>query len=176
MGDDLFKFCEIKNFKNACLKFLKKVTVISFRTPRIVTDPKLREELIQIYHDCEIIVQKKVCAKLRREFYWTNFSRDVSKYIRNCKDCIVNKPERETIEELAITPTPQKPTIDVVDTIGPMQKTDLGNRYAVTIMCDIKKFLITVAVPNNEANTIARAILENCILIFGQFKSIVEKL
>lgn len=74
---------------------------------------------------------------------------------------------------MKITPTPIKPfDIVIVDTIGPLQQSALGNKYAVTIMCDLTKYLITVSMPNNLANTLAQAIFENMILTFGIPKNI----
>lgn len=43
---------------------------------------------------------------------------------------------------------------------------------AVTIVCDLTKYLITCPIPNKEANTIAKAIFEHFILIYGLMKEI----
>lgn len=177
LEDKFFEICRIENFKKACMKVLKNVTVILVKKPKFVANEIERNELINKFHTCEIngghVGKKKLCAKLRSEFYWRGLTRDVAKYVNNCKSCMLNKPKRKTFEKLKITATPQKPfDVVILDTVGPLKKTDLGNQYAVTLICDLTKFLITIAVPNKEANTIARAIVENCILIFGQIKSI----
>lgn len=74
---------------------------------------------------------------------------------------------------MAITQTPQKPfDLVIIDTVGPYDITDSGNRFAVTLIDDLSKYLIMIPIPNKEAKTIARAILENCILVFGNIKSL----
>nr|CAH7768840.1 unnamed protein product [Callosobruchus chinensis] len=74
---------------------------------------------------------------------------------------------------MVITPTPQKPFgIVCRDTIGPFPKTFKGNTYAVTVQCELTKYVIIVPVPNKEAITVARAFVENLILIFGKVKEI----
>lgn len=79
-----------------------------------------------------------------------------------------------TREPMKITPTPQKP-FDVVqiDTIGPFQKSFHSKEYAVTLICDLTKYLVAIPVANKEANTIARAIFEDFILIYGTPKTIL---
>lgn len=47
-----------------------------------------------------------------------------------------------------------------------------GNRYAVTIQCDLSKYVIAIPVPDKSADTIARAVVEGCILIYGPMKAI----
>lgn len=41
------------------------------------------------------------------------------------------------------------------------------NEYAVTIICDLTKYLIIAPVPNKTANTVARAIVESLMINYG---------
>lgn len=59
-----------------------------------------------------------------------------------------------------------------IDTIGPFILSENGNRYAVTLQCDLSKYVIAIPIPDKSAKTIAKAVLEKCILIFGAMKSI----
>lgn len=58
----------------------------------------------------------------------------------------------------------------MVDTIGPFVKSDEGNVYAVTIVCGLTRYLISVPIPNKSALVIAKAIFEKLILIYGPMK------
>lgn len=71
------------------------------------------------------------------------------------------------------TNTPVRP-MDVVamDLIGPLELTENGNRYALTLQCELSKYLIMKPVPNKEAKTIARALVENAILVYGPMKEL----
>ena len=95
---------------------------------------------------------------------------DFKKYVRNCKACLVNKTTRHTKEETVVTTRPTK-SFDIIsiDTVGPLTKTNKNNRYAITIQCDLTKYIVVIPIHNKEANTIARALVENIILIFGTF-------
>lgn len=101
-------------------------------------------------------------------------TRDIAQYVRECQQCLVNKPKPATKEPMKITATPQKP-FDVVeiDTIGPFQRSFHNNEYAITLICDLTKYLVAIPVANKEANTVAKAIFEEFILIYGTPKTIL---
>lgn len=99
---------------------------------------------------------------------------DVKSYVKNCESCNKNKSGKNKIEPLVITDTPAT-AFDIVqiDTVGPLPRSFNGNEYALTIICDLSKFLITVAIPSKAANIVAKAIVENCILVHGPIKRIL---
>lgn len=138
-------------------------------------------KLIEHYHNHPLdgghIGQKRLYAKLRSRFEWKNMAKDVAKYIKNCDKCQINKPKRRNKEPLTLTDTPNKPfqTI-VIDTIGPFPCAIGQVKYAITMICEFSKYLIIVPIPNKEAKTIARVIVENLILTFGQVKCIKSDL
>lgn len=71
------------------------------------------------------------------------------------------------------TTTPLKAfDIVAIDTIGPFTLSNRGNRYAVTIQCDLSKYIIAIPIPDKSADTIARAVVEACILTHGPMKAI----
>lgn len=39
----------------------------------------------------------------------------------------------------------------IVDTIGPLPKTEQGNEYALTVVCDLTKYLVSIPMPNKSA-------------------------
>ena len=172
-------FISINEFKEACNKMLKKLTIIMYQEPRAIENDKEKSELLKRYHYDPLygghIGQKRLYAKLRENYYWKNMSRDIAKYVKNCKQCLVNKAKVKNCEPLVITETPQK-SFDtvVVDTAGPFKKSEKGNLYALTIICDLTKFLITIPIPNKQAETVAKAILDSCILIFGPMRKILS--
>lgn len=100
-------------------------------------------------------------------------TRDIAKYTKECPKCLLNKVKSSTRQPMAITPTPQKAfdTI-VIDTIGPLAKSNAGNQYAITMICDLTKYLITVPIRDKSAKTVAQAIFDNFILIYGPMKNL----
>lgn len=176
--DILFTLISINKFKESCNKVLKSLILIIIPEPKVIKNDNEKTELLQRYH-CDPLYgghigQKKLYAKLREHFYWKNMSKDIAKFVRNCHKCLVNKAKVKNLEPLVITDTPQKSfdTI-VVDTIGPFKKSNKENVYALTLICDLTKFLITVPIPNKQAETVAKAIFDNCILVFGPMRKML---
>lgn len=69
-------------------------------------------------------------------------NKDISEFVRNWSECMRCKPKRKTVEKLILTPTPIKPfDVIIIDTIGPLQKSEGSNVYAVTMIDGIVKIL-----------------------------------
>lgn len=121
-----------------------------------MNDKNERQRLLKLYHEDKIFGghcgHKKLYAKLRANYFWKGMPIDAYRFVKNCEKCMRNKVKRATREPMAITETPQRPfDIVVIDTIGPLTKTHYGNTYAVTIICDLSKYVIAVPVENKEA-------------------------
>lgn len=95
-------------------------------------------------------------------------SRDVAKFVKSCERCMLNKVKIGNKEPLCLTETPVK-SFDkvIIDTIGRLLLSESGYKYAVTIICDLTKYVIAIAIPDKEAITVAKALMNHFILIFG---------
>lgn len=113
-------------------------------------------------------------ANIRSRFYWPGMIKDVAKTIKNCHICKLCKPHAKTKQPLKLTETPLKPfDLVQIDTVGPMRVKSLsGNLYAITIICELTKYLIVIPITDNQACTVANAIMNDFILIHGPMKSI----
>lgn len=171
-NDKIFKIISINEFKEKCNKILKKLSISIIEEPKRINDQEKIQELIKEYHENILhgghFGQKKLLAKLREKFYWKNMSKSVANFVRSCEKCKLNKIQSKTREEMKITPTPSNSfNTVIIDTIGPLKQTEHNNVYAVTIICDLSKFLIMVPIPDKSAKNIAKAIFEKVILIYG---------
>lgn len=91
--------------------------------------------------------RNRLYAQLKDKYYWKHMSKYVAEFIKECKDCQLNKPRIKNRENLMITNTPQTPFDRVViDTIGPFTTSENNNKYAVTMICDLTKYLATAPV------------------------------
>lgn len=178
--DKLFEMCTISEIKNLGTnsKILQKLVIVLTKPRKHIENREDQLNMIKLYHDDPLFGGHKgtnrLYAELRSNFHWENMSKDISKYVKNCHKCQMNKVKAKNIEPQRITSTPQV-AFDkiVIDTIGPMQRSENGNYYAVTMMCDLSKFLITVPIPTKDAKTVARAIFEKLILIYGPVREIL---
>lgn len=176
-NDKIFEYCTYEEFKEACMNTLKTIRIALITPVTRIDDPNEQLKLMQEYHGDRIrgghCGQKRLYARLRSQFYWQGMTRDIAKFVKKCEKCMLSKPKRGTREPMAITPTPQKPFDSIiVDTIGPMTTTNDGNKYAITLICDLTKYLVTIPIQNDKANTIAKGIFENFVLNYGTPKRI----
>ena len=174
----LFKYTSVENFKQKGNELCNKLKIALTPKLTIINDLNKRKLILDKFHNDPIhgghCGVRRLLNKIRRMYTWKGMSKDIKNYVKNCTSCKVNKPSKNHIEPLFQTLTPEKAFDRVqIDTIGPLPKTISGNEYAVTIMCELTKYLITAAVPNKSAKTVAKAIVENCILVFGPVKEIL---
>lgn len=177
-SDEIFRVFNEQSFIDVGKDILKNLQDIWIMQPvKYIKTKEEKKDLLDHYHLHPLegghVGQKRMYAKLRSKFEWKNMAKDVARYVKNCELCRVNKPKRKNRESMQITQTPVQPFESlIIDTIGPFPSTTGQAKYAITIICDFSKFLIIVPVPNKEAKTIAKVIVENCILVFGPMKRI----
>ena len=54
-----------------------------------------------------------------------------------------------------------------LDLVGPIDQDEKGNRYILTLQCELTKFVEGYALENKEATTVAKSFVENFILRYG---------
>lgn len=106
-------------------------------------------------------------------YSWPQMKRTVTEFVKSCSSCLRNKHFNPVKTNSTVTSTPIRP-FDVVsiDTVGPFPLSGNGNRYAVTMQCDFTKYIILAPITDKSATTMAKAVVEKCILTYGPMKSI----
>lgn len=165
------KLLDVDILKKLASKILKKLNIVLFERPKIIIDSHKISEILEKNHNTPTgghIGQNKLYKKLRKEYEWKQMKRTIAEFVRKCNACKMNKNQQKTCEKFVKTTTPLKPfEIISIDTVGPFVKTINNNRYAVTIQCDLSKYIVIIPTPNKEAHTIAKAIVEHFMLIYG---------
>lgn len=177
LADNIFKQCTVNQFKNFGHKYLSKLTIILCNVRKLITNKYEKLQLIEKFHDNPIFGghcgQTRLLKKLRASYMWKHMSRDVANFTRTCHKCQKNKIKIKRPEPLVITPTPQKPfDIVCIDTIGKFPTSSEGHEYAVTIQCELTKYIVIIPIINKEAATVAACIVKNFILVYGPMKEI----
>lgn len=173
----LFDYCTIEQFKIIGQNSLKHLKVALTNVIKKVKTEEEKIEILNKFHNDQLTGghcgRNRLHAKIRSRYYWKGMSKDIAKIVKSCHKCQLNKVNRHTKEKMTITSTPQK-AFDcvIIDTIGPITKSIHGNQYAVTLICDLSKHLTIIPIQNKEAKTIAKAIFENFILVFGVMRNI----
>lgn len=176
-NDILFQLYKAQEFKELARQVLKTLKLIITPSPKFINDPEEQCSLIERYHNDLILGghpgKKRLLAKLQQSYMWKSMARDVAKFVENCDSCILNKIRKGNKENLVLTETSQKPFDKIIiDTIGPLETSTAGNKYALTIICDLTKYVIAGAMPNKEAVTVAKTPMNHFILIYGKPKDL----
>lgn len=94
----------------------------------------------------------------------------IKAHVSNCEECRINKQTKHTREKLTLTDTPGN-SFEVVsiDTVGPLRYSNQF-RYILTMQDDLSKYIIACPIESKDAKTVAKAMVNNLILIYGHFK------
>ena len=127
---------------------------------QIVVPKCYRGEVLHIAHESPLAGHlgiNKTCHRVLSHFYWPGLRKDVIKLCKTCHVCqMVGKPnQKPPSAPLKPIPAVGEPFSRVlIDCVGPLPKTKLGNQYLLTIMCVSSRFPEAVPLRNIKAHTI----------------------
>lgn len=87
-------------------------------------------------------------------------TRYITEYKIKCQTCKKTKVTKHTKTKKLQSPINASDRV-VVDPIGPLPKSDNGNEYAVTPICDLTKYLTALPMSTKSANIVTKAIFES---------------
>ncbi|VEN42942.1 unnamed protein product [Callosobruchus maculatus] len=109
----------------------------------------------------------KTLEKVRERFYWFRCKADVKEWCRKCTVCAAsNGPQRRKkapMRQYNVGSPFERIAIDVA---GPFPESEAGNKYIVVIDY-FSKWVEAYALPNQEAATVADALVKDWICRFG---------
>ena len=92
----------------------------------------------------------------------------IQNYCRECDQCFARKPKRENIKAPLVSYQTGEPMERIsVDILGPLPLTKHRNRYILVIMDNFTKWTEAVAIPSQESDIVANALIDNFICRFG---------
>ena len=161
------------------LKILSNNTLIV--TPNVVRvdDESLREKIINHAHRHPLgghVGINKTYKAIKRNFTWTTMHKDVVEAVNKCLECKLAKKRPPKIAPMIITSTASEPFERIfLDLVGPINPTAAQTResYILTMQDHLSKYLAAVAIRDKSALTVARAFVDNWILLYGLPKVIV---
>ena len=130
---------------------------------------------LRLAHDIPISGHSGIAGtieRLRSFAYWPNINSDVKKFVRTCKVCLKTKIGRSKAPILR-NPEVQRPWDRVnMDLIGPLNVSNDGNKYILTIIDVLTRYAVAVAIADKSASTVARALINHVFAVFGPPRSI----
>ena len=133
---------------------------------QIVVPKNCREEILNLAHGSVMAGHlgiNKTYHKILTHFYWPGMKKDVVQFCRSCHVCqLVGKPN-QPVPSAPLQPIPVcgEPFSHVlIDCVGPLPKTKLGNQYLLTIMCKTTRFPEAVPLRNIEVPKIVESLIK----------------
>jgi hypothetical protein len=150
----------------------KKRPRLTTQQYRTVIPQSLRAECLQQYHDASCgghLGNARTYASIADKFYWPTMYADIKSYIQSCLKCGARKAEFHHVKApLYSIPRPSEPFDALgIDVLGPLPKTNKGNKYILVITDYHTRWPIALAMRNQRASTIATLLVEQVFCQHG---------
>ena len=112
----------------------------------------------------------KTYNNIAMRYWWKGLRADVIRHVEHCHICLMKKGKgynpKEELHTAPIVAT--RPfSFTSTDIVGPLKKTDSGNKYIVTFLCTYSKYIEAEAIPDSTTETVARSYLNLIICRWG---------
>lgn len=171
------QFMEKPQEEEICDKEISEVRSGTQKPIEWITKPEEIKIILHDYHDSPFGGHQgviKTYKKIRRKYKWKNMLKDIKNYVKRCPKCQKMKASLQLRVPMVITDTAEQPFDKVyLDIVGPLEDSSIGNRYILTFQDNLTKFVDWYAIPNAEAETIAKIFFDEIITRYRIPKQIV---
>lgn len=145
---------------------------------QLVIPEALRFEILSNAHDHVTgghLGTHKTYQKLRTRYWWKGMFKDTEHWCKSCVDCSMRKTPRTNLKA-PLLPIPVDGAFDrvVVDVIGPLRKTERGNRYILVFTDYLTRWPEAFPIPNMDAGTVARILVDEIISRHGSPRTLLS--
>lgn len=128
-------------------------------------------DILKKYHDAPCgghFGIAKTLHKIRERYFWARCRSDVEDWCTTCDSCIAKKgPKSKGKSPLQIYNVGAPFERIAMDILGKLPTTKSGNNYALVISDYFTKWPEVIAIPNQEAKTIAKVVVKEWISRYG---------
>jgi hypothetical protein len=165
-----------KGSSNTNADALSRIFMTEDRTDGLDAKVELTKEeklaLFREMHDTPLgghLGMNRTYDRMKQFTTWPGMKQELEEYIRKCDICQRNKiTQNKTRMPMKITTTPElvwdKCALDIV---GPLNQTSDGHKYVLTFQDELSKYTLAIPIVQQDAMTVARALVEEVILKFG---------
>uniref|UniRef100_A0A914PVH5 RNA-directed DNA polymerase n=1 Tax=Panagrolaimus davidi TaxID=227884 RepID=A0A914PVH5_9BILA len=146
----------------------------SRRQKKIWIPVKLRHEIFLDFHGNPLqgahLGVDRTINLLKPRAYWPSMPRDVAQFIAQCPTCQklkVQAGDRKTPESISLEPATRPFERCHTDICGPFPTSERNNRYILATTDAFSKWLICTAMPNQTAESVTKAFLDDVIAKHG---------
>ena len=133
------------------------------------------EGIMYMMHDHELSAHFGIQAtyeKVKEKYWWKNMKRDVEKYVKSCDNCQRRNNPRG-LHELHPIEVKEPFHMIGIDVIGPLPRTEEGNKYIVVAIDFFTKWPEAKAIKEANAKEISKFVYEEIICRHGCPKKIL---
>ena len=180
---DMAEDSKDKSFLAIKDQLIERAGVLFHRDPgtgrkRIFAPKVIQKEIIQSAHNSLLgghLGLFKSANRILEKYFWPSMERDVDKHIKSCVECQRTKPTKKfPMPELVPLEQPDHPNHRVhIDLFGPLIASDKGKKFVCVMTCAFSKYVELVALPNKEAATVAKAIMDTWVTRYSTPREIV---
>ena len=136
-------------------------------TKRLVVPEKLKATVLTACHDDMSgahLGERKTWTKVAGKFFWSKMREDVEWWCRSCAVCAAkNRPRPHEANMKPIT-EPSRPFEKIgIDFLGPLPKTENGNRYILVLSDYATRWPEAFATSDMKASTVAKILVDEVI-------------
>ena len=137
----------------------------------VIPPPNDRLGIINEAHDSAVGGHKgiaKTYHRVRERYFWPGIKEDISEYVRTCEECQKRKLVRvKTRQPMKISTTPSRAfEVLEMDIVGRLPVAVSGNKYILTLQCNLTKYSDTLPIPDMTAEMVAMALVHDFITKF----------
>lgn len=140
-------------------------------TEQMLLPKPVREEFLKLAHtgiNGGHLGIRRTRWQIRRRAYWIGWSKDVKRYCSHCSQCNQYKrgqpPKQGPLQPIPCGEPWERVSLDIS---GPFPRSRRGNTYILSVMDNFSKFVEAIPMINQEATTVARALVETVIVRYG---------
>lgn len=158
---------------------------LSIRAPRLLVTKEVQriiddDDIKVILNDFHLLPTSghagvnRMLNNIKRHYFWPGMTTSVTKYVKNCKQCQIQKyTNHHTKEPMVITSTANSAFERVsLDIVGPLPTAN-NYKYILTLQCDLSKFIEAYPLERKDTVSVAKAFVDNFILRYGVAKEII---
>ena len=130
-----------------------------------------RRKILEYCHDVRTsghLGVTKTLGKIRQRFYWPGQQDDVRRYVAGCDKCTRRKrPLQKKRAPMQVVQSGVPMERIATDILGELPETENNNKYIVVISDYFTKWTEAFPMPNMEARTVAKILVEEVVARFG---------
>jgi transposase InsO family protein len=129
-----------------------------------------RATLVEKYHiGSGHLPATQVIEKIRKRFWWPYMAKDVTTWLKNCKECQIfgNRTHRRFAEQVTTEPLQKPFSRWYIDYAGPYPESHNGNKYILVAIDESTRWPVARATNSMTAVNSAKILYEEVISVFG---------